>query len=96
MKKFVFVLVASIILSGCYKITLQNGGRPLGASYKQGEWHHDGVAGLVEFSEPVDMKNRCEGRNWDSVKIHQTFVQGLVSGVTYGLYNPWDVAYSCR
>jgi hypothetical protein len=96
MKKLVFVIVASVILSGCYKITLQNGARPLAASYKQGEWHHDGVIGLVEFSEPVDMANRCGGKNWESVKVHQTFVQGLVSGVTYSLYNPWDVAYSCR
>ncbi len=95
MKKFLIIASVMFALTGCYKITLQNGARPVMAP-SQGEWHHDGVLGLVEFSDPVDMQNRCHGHTWESVRVHQTFVQGLVSGVTYSLYNPWDVAYSCR
>ena len=89
-------MLAATALSGCYKISFNNGPVSTQQAFREGEWHHNGVFGLVEFSEPVDMKNRCDGKNWSTVKTHMTFIQGLVSGVTYSLYNPWDVAYSCK
>ncbi len=92
----VVALVVTLALSGCFKISFQNGPQQPSQSFKQGEWHHDGVLGLVEFSDPVDLHERCDGRAWNTIKTHKTFVQGLVGGLTYSLYTPWDVAYSCR
>ena len=60
------------------------------------EWHHDGIIRLVEFSEPVDLNNRCEGKDFSSVRVEKTFIQGLVGAISYGLYDPWDVSYACR
>lgn len=86
-----------IALNGCYKITFKNGSKqqaPL--VYIHEKWHHDGVLGLVEFSDPVNLKMYCDNKSWSAVQTHMTFVQGLVSGITYGLYNPWNAAFSCR
>jgi len=60
------------------------------------EWHHDAVFGLAEVSDPVDLGKRCDGRAWATVEVQETFVQGLVSAVTYSLYNPWNVSYACQ
>ena len=60
-----------------------------------GEWHHDGILALVEFSDPVDLKERCKNASWKTVQIEETFVQGLLRGITYSLYDPWNVTYSC-
>ena len=64
------------------------------------EWHHDGLLGLVEFSPPVDLNERCEGRDWETVKTEKTFLNGLVSTVAGSaagrLYDPWEVAYACQ
>ncbi len=61
----------------------------------QSEWHHDGILRLVEFSEPVDLKRRCERGRWQTVRVEKNPLQVLVTGVASGLYDPWDVAWSC-
>ena len=88
-------LMAALALSGCFRISFQNGAQQSKAPLTQGEWHHNGVLGLVEFSDPVDLKDRCRDRGWSTIETHKTFLQGLVGGLTYSLYTPWDVAYSC-
>lgn len=84
-----FFLLAGFVLfnSGCSTMVFVNGtsgdqGRagPV-AALENEEWHHDGVFGLVEFSPPVDLQNRCNGSDWKSVKIEKTFVNGLASAV---------------
>ena len=89
--------VAAIALSGCHKIYYHNGGQMIAnkndAQYS--EWHHDGVFGLVEFSDPVDLKARCE-RGWSTVETENSFLTGLVSGATYALYTPRMANVVCK
>lgn len=59
-------------------------------------WHHGGIFGLVEFSDPVNLKQACDGKELKTFTTEQTFLQGLVSGVTYSLYTPRNVAVACQ
>ncbi len=89
-----WILALATVLSGCSTIHFDNArtrNQPLGYY----EWHHDAVLGLVELSDPVDLNARCDGKDWTSVKIELTFVQGLVTMATWHLYNPWNVEIAC-
>ncbi len=91
-------LVVATLTTGCHKIYYHNGG-PMVANKDAAlvnEWHHDGVLGLVEFSEPVDLKTYCSGRGWSTVETENSFLTGLVSGVTYGLYTPRMANVVCK
>ncbi len=81
-------------MTGCSTIYFQRDAQTTSTQYE--EWHHDGILGLVEFSDPVDMNQRCNGSSWKTIKTEETFVQGLVRGVTWSLYDPWMVSYSCN
>jgi hypothetical protein len=90
------LLIVSI-LSGCHKIYYHRAA-PMAANKNSAtvnEWHHDGVFGLVEFSDPTDLKTYCSG-SWKSVETENSFLTGLVSGVTYGLYTPRMANVMCK
>ncbi len=59
------------------------------------EWHHIWFFGLMEGSDPVDMHDRCNGAEWRTVSTEETFIQGLVNGITYRIYNPHNVEFAC-
>jgi hypothetical protein len=87
-------LALAALFSGCSTIYFHRGSQNAGVTAS--EWHHDGIARLVEFSPPVDMADRCVGNPWTTVKVEKTFVQGLASSFSYSLYDPWDVSYACK
>ncbi len=87
---------AQIALTSCSTIYFHNGPHTETTGTEYSEWHHDGIMGLVEFSPPVDLANHCEGKSWASVKVQENFIQGLVNKITYRLYDPWEVTYSCK
>lgn len=88
------VLAAVLPVTGCHKIYFHSTA-DRDTTVATGEWHHIGIFDLVEFSPPVEMGKRCDGRKWSTVKTSRPFVQGLVHAVTYGLYGPLEVAYEC-
>jgi hypothetical protein len=91
------LLLASAV-TGCHKIYYHNGG-PLVANKAAAtvnEWHHIGAIGLVEFSEPVDLKRYCSTKGWSAVETENSFLSGLVSAVTYGLYTPREANVVCK
>jgi len=91
-----FVLAVALIgLSGCFTINLTNKNSSAKSSVPYQEWHQIGVFQLVEFSDPVDLKSRCEGKDWTTAKTELSFIQGLVRAVTWGLYSPHNVEYTC-
>ncbi|OFZ72681.1 MAG: hypothetical protein A3K03_06300 [Bdellovibrionales bacterium RIFOXYD1_FULL_44_7] len=96
MKLLNILFFVSIVfgVSGCATMYFHNGDAKKDVAYMN-EWHHDGVFRLVEFSPPVDLAQRCEKETWKTIKIEQTFVQGLVQAISYNLYDPWDVNYYC-
>ena len=75
-----------------------NGNTPAAVSY--GEWHHDGVLSLVEFSKPIDMHLRCNGDQWSTIKVERSPLNIVaVTAVDHfapGLWDPWSIEYSCQ
>jgi hypothetical protein len=99
MKRILFCSLAFVMgaVSGCNQIYYHNGG-PAVANKKAAqynEWHHIAVIGLVEFSEPIALKPRCE-KGWDTIETENSFLNGLVSGVTTGLYTPREANVVCK
>lgn len=91
-------LVVAPLLVGCHKIYYHKSGPMVAnkSSAMVNEWHHVGVIGLVEFSEPTDLKTYCGSGSWRSVETENSFLTGLVSGVTYALYTPRMANVVCK
>ena len=80
MEKTIFILAMTFVLAslGCSTIYFHQGSNK-DTSVDHDEWHHDGILRLVEFSPPVDMANRCEGKNWSNIKVEKSFLNGLAT-----------------
>jgi hypothetical protein len=92
-------IVLASLLTGCHKIYYHKSAPMVAnkSSAQVNEWHHDGVFGLVEFSEPTDLKTYCGGSGkWSAVETENSFLTGLVSSVTYGLYTPRMANVICK
>ena len=92
MKLSIFILALSFLVQGCTTISFVTDDNNIRTNYS--EWHHDWLY-LIEGSDPVDMSLRCRGAAWKTITTSETFVQGLVAGVTSGIYTPHGVEYSC-
>jgi hypothetical protein len=80
---------------GCYTTTLRSGKlaeRP-GIEYDQ-KWHHGLVWGIAELSGPYNLARVCP-RGWAVVRTETSFLNGLVSAVTSGLYSPQTITVQC-
>lgn len=84
---------AALALSGCYKIDYING--PSDPYPASSQWHHIGILGLVEFSNPVALHTICPN-GWGKVHNERSFLNGLVSYIVgNGLYSPYTVEVHC-
>lgn len=84
---------AALATSACYKIDYVNG--PSDPYPAVSQWHHIGIYGLVEFSNPVAIHTICPN-GWGKVHNEQSFVNGLVSMIIgRGLYSPYTVEVHC-
>ena len=85
-----FVLLAA---TGCFHINYMTDKSPAPAPQSEA-WHHGAVYGLVEASDPVDVPKICPD-GYARIESQQSFVNGLVQCLTFGLYNPQEVAVTC-
>ena len=90
-------LLALLSLNGCYKIDYVQG--PSEPYATQSEWHHIGILGLVEFSDPVRLDQICPG-GWAKVHNEISVLHGLVTVAlgTVGLswaYTPHTIEVYC-
>ena len=66
------------------------------SGYEYTKWHHIVALGLLELSNPVDLKKMCsEEGGWSSVKVDTGFAQGFVGGYSGVLYSPERVEIAC-
>lgn len=91
MKKEIFKLVGvallcSTLLTSCYSYTSVVG---QGAKENQEvtKWNHYVIYGLAPVGVS-DSKEMAGGANDYTVTTRQSFVNGLVSGLTFGIYTP--------
>ena len=98
--KLIAALLLIFILSGCHTMHFKKtpaspklSSDAVGAQVDN--WHHIGIFHLVEFSDPMT-KAAKQCKDWDSAIVEYGFVNGLVGGLTFGLYSPWNADMKCR
>ena len=86
------LLVATLALSGCYHTSISTG-LPVGADVVENKWASGWVYGLVP-PKPMDVSSQCtEGTARVETKL--SFLNQLVSGLTFGIYTPMHITVTC-
>ncbi len=86
------VVVAALVLSGCFHQVV-NTGRPAGATKVEKPWTSTWIFGLVE-APPIDVRQQCSG-GVAIIESKMTFVNGLASMLTLGIWTPLTVSVTC-
>lgn len=86
LKNGMLVLAASILLTSCYSYTTTVGEGAKGNSKVQ-KWNHYVVYGLAPVGVS-DAKEMADGAKDYTVKVEHSFINGLVSALTFGIYTP--------
>ncbi|MDF4220368.1 Bor family protein [Maribacter sp. M208] len=86
MKMMAIAFASSILLTSCYSYTSVVGSGAQGNSQTT-EWNHYVVYGLAPVGVS-DSKAMAGGAENYTVTTKQTFVNGLVSALTFGIYTP--------
>lgn len=80
---------------GCYATTIRSGARPVAAGIEyDAKWHHGLVWGIAELSGPYNLAHVCP-QGWASIRTETSFLNGLTSAVTSGLYSPQTITVQC-
>ncbi|MEX2153538.1 MAG: Bor family protein [Gemmatimonadaceae bacterium] len=90
--KLLALAAASVALTGCYHITVQTNAQP-SPTVVDLPWQHSFIYGLVPPAE-VNVKDRCPN-GAQKVETEQSFLNGLVQGITWGIYTPIHVKVTC-
>lgn len=91
--------VASILLamalavasSGCFHSVVDTGLQPGHVGYQE-EWETAWLIGAVPAR--VDATEACQGP-WARVETQQSFLNGIVTALTLGIYAPHEVEVTC-
>lgn len=86
LRTFGIALLSTIILSSCYTYTSVVGTGAQG-SQEVTEWNHYVVYGLEPF-DVSDSRKMADGAENYTVTTRISFVNGLVSMLTFGIYTP--------
>jgi hypothetical protein len=86
MKMMAVLFGASMVLTSCYSYTSVVGKGAQGNSQTT-KWNHYVIYGLAPVGVS-DSKQMADGAENYTVHTRQTFVNGLVSGLTFGIYTP--------
>jgi hypothetical protein len=80
------IFAVSMMMTSCYTYTSVVGKGAQGTKETK-KWNHYVLWGLAPVGVS-DSKAMAEGATDYTVKTEQTFVNGLVSAITFGLYSP--------
>ncbi len=88
-------VLALAFLGSCYrtKFSLRDSTQVTLSEYDE-NWHHNGILGLVEFSDPVRLDRLCP-TGVAEIEQRQSFLNGLVRVLTYSLYTPQTTTVLC-
>ncbi|MGB5262495.1 MAG: Bor family protein [Lutimonas sp.] len=86
LKRITLLLAVGILFTSCYSYTTVVGEGAKGNDTTS-KWNHYLIAGLapIDVSNPTDLAGGA--KNY-TVKPEQSFVNGLVSILTFGIYSP--------
>ncbi|MEE9439340.1 MAG: hypothetical protein V3V14_10100 [Saprospiraceae bacterium] len=85
-KQTIFLFSLTILLTSCYSYTSIIGTGAQGNSQVT-EWNHYVIYGLAPVGVS-DSKSMADGAKNYTIHTRQTFVNGLVAGLTVGIYTP--------
>ncbi len=83
---------ALLLTTACYHAVVETG-RPAGATVVRKPWVNTFVFGLVG-AQPIDVTAQCPS-GVARVETQQTFVNGLVSALTFNIYTPQSATITC-
>ena len=94
MKRAVALLIATagVVLSGCYHAVIDTGRAPSGEPNVT-PWAHAFIYGLVPPAV-TETARKCPG-GVAKIETQQSFLNGLVAGITWGIYTPMTISYTC-
>lgn len=84
--------LAALFLSGCYRVTVITGAPPAPQTIDR-PWQHSFVHGLVPPAE-IAAQAQCP-QGVASVMTERSFVNGLVSFLTWNIYTPIHATVTC-
>jgi hypothetical protein len=85
-------LFAALLLAGCYHVTVVTSAAPPGTHVNK-EWQNSFVYGLVPPQE-LNVKDQCP-RGVTKVETERSFLNGLVSALTWSIYTPMHTEVTC-
>ncbi|WP_053405741.1 Bor family protein [Persicobacter sp. CCB-QB2] len=86
MKTLFIAFACTLCLSSCYTYTSIVGQGAQG-NQETTEWNHYLIYGLAPVGVS-DSKAMSGGAEHYTIKTRQTFVNGLIGGITFGIYTP--------
>ena len=86
MKMMTILFASSMLLTSCYSYTTVVGSGAKGNSQTK-EWNHYVIYGLAPVGVS-DAKVMAGGATDYTVNTQQTFVNGLIAAITFGIYTP--------
>jgi len=87
-------LTWALALTGCFRHTVDVGGGARHGPVVYDRWEHFWIAGLVGDVR-VDVERLCPSGH-ATIEARQSFLNGLVAGLTSGIYTPTTVRVRCR
>lgn len=87
-------LSAAVLAAGCFEHTIQVGGGAPRGPVIYDHWEHFWLSGLVGHTR-VDVERMCPSGQ-ATIELRQTFLNGLVAGLTSGIYTPVTLKVRCR
>lgn len=95
MKMLFLMFALTLAATGCYRMTVKNG-LPVGRAPMEydSKWHSGLIYGIAELSGPYDLSKVCP-KDWSEIHTETSFLNGLVQGITYGIYDPQSVTVRC-
>ncbi len=95
MKKMLFSAALAMLITGCAQQTFTVGNKPTAVTPKETITHHFFVSGIGQ-KKTVDAAKICGGaENVVKIETQQTFVNGLLGFITFGIYTPLEARVYC-
>lgn len=93
MRRTLIVAALAFLASGCYHATINTGIAP-GTQQIHQPWAKSFVYGLVP-PETVEAMETCGPAGVARVETLQSFLNGLVAGLTFGIFTPMTITVTC-
>ena len=90
--RVLFLIACALAMAGCYAASIETG-RPAGTKVIEKKWASCWIYGLVP---PSTINAAAECPNGVSkVETQLSFLNQLVSGLTWGIYTPMQIVVTC-